>query len=425
MNKGLSQLGVRTTTPPIAWLMEAALERPHLISLAAGFTDNPTLPRETTREILAHLLADTDQGTAALQYGTTAGDPNLRRLAADRLRELDRPDPQTAAHYSAERVLITNGSQQFLYLATECLCDPGDIVLVEDPTYFVYLGIAQSHGLCCRGVPMDGDGVDLDALAATLHALKKSGDLPRVKALYLVTYCQNPTGATTLFLRKRAALEILRSFESDASHPIYLIEDAAYRELSFSSKADESTLWSTPEAADRVLVTGTFSKPFATGIRVGYGMTPKSLHDVLKRVKSNHDFGTSHLLQHILARALEGRHYRDHVARLVRRYQEKAGWMRSALRAHFPAAVQWREPDGGLYFWARLPAQIPTGMNSQFFQAALDAGVLYVPGAICYAEDPTRPRPDNEMRLSFGNASEEQIREGIARLGTVIHSFLP
>src|SRR5512140_588486 len=140
----LSALGRRTEAPPISWLMALALARPKLISLAAGFTDNDSLPVHEVRDLLDELLSSRKVGQAALQYGTTAGDPTLRQLTAQRLKSLDGPS-RGQTLYSPNRTLITSGSQQMLYMTTEALCDPGDVVLVEDPTYFVYLGILQSH----------------------------------------------------------------------------------------------------------------------------------------------------------------------------------------------------------------------------------------------------------------------------------------
>jgi len=151
----------RTAEPPISWLMRIKLERPRLISLAAGFTDNATLPVAGSRRLLNELLGDTALGQAALQYGSTAGDAKLRNLTARRIRQLDGNPRGQAASYEAKRTVITHGSQQFLYMATEALCDPGDIVLVEDPTYFVYLGIMQSRGVAGRGVRINRDGIDL------------------------------------------------------------------------------------------------------------------------------------------------------------------------------------------------------------------------------------------------------------------------
>ncbi len=441
----LSALGQRTTEPPISWLMHAALSRPKLISLAAGFTDNASLPVAEARTALNQVLRSPKTGRPALQYGITAGDATLRQLTAAYLKKLDfqaiasssfsssslvlEPKSRTRTKdddekvYSFERLLVTGGSQQLLYLTTEALCDEGDIVLVEDPTYFVFLGILQSRGLRARAVRLERDGLNLAHLERVLQSLKRRGELPRVKLFYLVSYFQNPTGVTTSFEKKRGLLKLLKKFERDARHPIYLLEDAAYRGLRFAGKDVPSAL-AAPGAAERVIYTGTFSKPFATGVRVGYGILPKPLFTAVKHIKGNHDFGTSNLLQHLVARALASGIYRRHVARLQKRYAHKARVMKLAIKKHFPPAVEWWEPEGGLYFWVRLPHGLPSGIKSKVFSTALKNDVLYVPGEICYADDTARRKPNHEMRISFGNASEEDIREGIKRLGAGLRKFV-
>ncbi|MGA2789046.1 MAG: PLP-dependent aminotransferase family protein [Verrucomicrobiota bacterium] len=436
MKSHLSKMGRRTTEPPISWLMHAALSRPRLISLAAGFTDNASLPVAEARAALNQILRSSKTGQPALQYGTTTGDITLRRLTAEYLRKLDlggtpcrRPKNQGRRHavppgiYSPNRLLITAGSQQLLYLIAEALCDEGDIVLVEDPTYFVFLGILQSRGLRARAVRLERDGLDLVHLEKVLTSLKRRGELPRVKMLYLVSYFQNPTGVTTSFEKKCGLLKLLKKFERAAGHPIYLLEDAAYRGLRFAGNDVPSTL-AAPGAAERVIYTGTFSKPFATGVRVGYGILPGPLFTAVKHIKGNHDFGTANLLQHLVARALASGIYDRHVARLQKRYAHKARVMKLAIEKHFPPAVEWWEPDGGLYFWARLPRNIPTGIKSKVFSVALKNDVLYVPGEICYVDDPSRQKPNHEMRISFGSASEKDIREGIKRLGKVLRKII-
>ena len=477
-------MGRRTTEPPISWLMHAALSRPKLISLAAGFTDNTALPVAEARTALNQVLRSPKTGQPALQYGLTAGDLALRKLTAAHLRKLDwggtpcrRPKNQGRRHavppeiYSTERLLITSGSQQLLYLTAEALCNEGDIVLVEDPTYFVFLGILQSRGLRARAVRLERDGLDLAHLEKVLTSRKRSGELRRVKFFYLVSYFQNPTGITTSFEKKRGLLKLLRKFERAAGHSIYLLEDAAYRELRFQKNNQAQSSISTPSprpsgaragaragargfefettglltsppsslgrgegevksalavpgAAERVIYAGTYSKPFATGVRVGYGILPKPLFTAMKHIKGNHDFGTSNLLQHLVVRALASGIYGRHVARLQKRYAHKARVMKLAIKKHFPPAVEWWEPEGGLYFWARLPRGLATGMKSKIFSTALKNDVLYVPGELCYADDPARRKPNHEMRISFGSASEKDIREGIARLGAVLRKFL-
>ncbi|MCP5518702.1 MAG: PLP-dependent aminotransferase family protein [Verrucomicrobiales bacterium] len=431
----LSALGRRTEAPPIGWLMEYALTHPHVISLAAGFTDNPSLPVAETEAIVRRLLGRRRTGEPALQYGSTAGLPALRQLTAHRLSEQDRQASATdapanpadapacdASLYLPDRAVVTSGSQQLLYMLTEILCDPGDIVLVEDPTYFVYLGIAQSHGLDCRGVATGPEGIDLEHLEAILKRLQASGEIHRLKLLYLVSYHQNPTGRTTTFARKAAALRLLQRYERAAGHRLHLLEDAAYRELRFVG-GDVPSALCVAGAAERVLYVGTYTKPFATGLRVGFGLLPEPIRTQVVRVKSNHDFGTSNLAQSILATAIAEGSYDAHVRRLQRRYRRKAGWMTDAIKASFPASIRWDAPGGGMYVWAAAPRRTRTGLKSALFQHALAHDVLYVPGRLCYADDPHRRAPDHEMRLSFGNAGRGEIEAGIARLGAALREL--
>lgn len=415
-------MGQRTAVPPISWLMHAALSRPKLISLAAGFTDNATLPTEFSRRLLTEILRTPKTGQPALQYGITAGEPGLRHLTAQHLQKLDAVAAKSKSH-SPERVLITGGSQQLLYMTLEALCDEDDIILVEDPTYFVFLSILQSRGIQARGVKLDRDGIDLAHLKRVLESLQRKGQLQRVKALYLVSYFQNPTGVSTSFAKKAAALKLLKKFERTAGHPLYLLEDAAYRELRYAGEDTKSAL-TLPGAAERVIYTGTYSKPFAPGARVGFGILPEPLFTTVQRIKGNHDFGTANLLQQLLARALASGLYEQHVARITKRYTQKARVMKQALAEHFPANVEIWESAGGLYFWARLPKGISAGAKSKVFQTALKNDVLYVPGELCYADDSSRRKPDNEMRISFGSASAENIRAGIKRLGAVLKKFV-
>lgn len=417
----LSSLGHRTRTPPISWLMAAALAQPKLISLAAGFTDNESLPVDAARELLRDLLKTRSSGEPALQYGTTAGDPRLRELTAKRLQAQDGVNQEVC---SPDRLVLTNGSQQMLYMLSEALCDPGDVVLVEDPTYFVYLGIVQSHGVLARGVQMQKDGLDLAHLEARLEELKRRRLLPRLKLLYLVSYYQNPTGITTSFEKKASALGLLRRYERHAGHPIYLVEDAAYRELRFGGKDVRSSL-AVSGSSNRVIYVGTYSKPFATGVRVGFGLLPEPVLSTVLNIKGNHDFGSASLLQGLLTRALNSGVYDRHLVGLRQRYARKANVMRESMRKHFPPAVEYDVPQGGLYFWARLPKGGHSGTKSRLFKAALKNQVLYVPGEYCYASDPSRTARNRELRLSFGAVTEPNLKRGIDRLAHALAETLP
>jgi 2-aminoadipate transaminase len=418
----LSKLGRRSEAPAISWLMELALSRPQLISLAAGFTDNESLPVAEARELIDEILRSRKCGQPSLQYGSTAGDPMLRELTARDFRLMDGV-PDTDQAYSAGRMIISNGSQQMLYMVTEALCDEGDIVLVEDPSYFVFLGILQSRGVRGRGVRLTTDGISLEHLAEVLEGLKRSGDIRRVKMLYLVSYFQNPTGVTTSFAKKSAALKLLRKYEKAAGHRLYLLEDAAYRELRFAGDDIKSAL-ADRHHADRVIYAGTYSKPFATGMRVGFGFLPEPVFTAVNRIKGNHDFGTSNLPQQVLARAISSGRYKRHLDQLRQRYAHKARVMRTAMKRYFPPEATWWEPAGGLYYWAQLPPSLRSGVKSKLFQNAVARDILYVPGELCYVEDLARPKPDHEMRLSFGGSREENIQAGIERLGSVLRKML-
>lgn len=418
MGSALSELARRTTDPAISWLMKLTLDRPNLISLAAGFTDNESLPVVQAAELLHDVLKPGKRGQAALQYGATAGDVRLRERT---LRRIEKQDGQ-ATGCTPDGAIITHGSQQLLYMITEALCDPGDIVLVEDPTYFVYLGILESHGIRARGVRLLPDGLCPDHLEQVLDDLKRKGELPRLKLLYQVTYFQNPTGWTSSHGRKVAALELLRKYERYAGHPIYYLEDAAYRELRFTGN-DEPSALAARAGRNRVLYAGTYSKPFATGARVGFGILPEPVLASVLRLKGNHDFGTANLLQQLLLRALETCQYEAHLAEIHVRYRRKAQIMTAAIRSHFPDNVTWAEPRGGLYVWATLPRGQSSGKNSKLFRGALRRDVLYVPGELCYANDPSRGKPNGDMRISFGGAADADIPVGIARLGSLLRKL--
>jgi len=400
--------------------MATVLARPELLSLAAGFTDHATLPVAEARKAFERIFDTRRHGQAALQYGSTAGFLKLREFTAARLGKLDAL--KKGKGYSPERLVLTNGSQQLLYMVTEALCDTGDIVIVEDPTYFVYLGILQSHGLAPRGVQMEQDGLDLEHLETILTELARSKAIHRLKLLYTVSYYQNPSGITTSFDKKQKIIELLRRVEKRAGHPIYLLEDAAYRELCFRGKPPLSAL-AAADSTDRVVYAGTYSKPFATGVRVGFGVLPEPVLTAVLRIKGNHDFGSSNLLQYLLAEALNSGAYEKHLHDLQSRYAHKAAVMFDSMQQLFPASVEFVPPEGGIYHWARVPAGVATGIKSRLFKTALENKVLYVPGELCYAQDRTRRVPNHEMRLSFGAEPEPKLREGIRRLGKALQAL--
>lgn len=390
--------------------MKLALERRNLISFAAGFTDSETLPVEEVATLARKILSRPKTARAALQYGTTIGLPELRY---ELFRRWQKQDGDSKSQISADDVVVTSGSQQLLYLISEVLCDPSDIVLVEDPTYFVYLGIVEAMGLRAYGFN------SIVNLKLRLEDLKQRRLLRRLKLLYLVTYFQNPTGHTWSFNEKREALAIVKHYERAAGHPIYIVEDAAYRDLRFEGD-DVPSFKSLDLRNERIIYTNTLTKPFATGIKLGYGILPAALMRAVLRSKGNHDFGSSNFLQTILAGALAEGLYEHHLPKIAAGYRRKCDAMITGLDESFPKSARYERPTGGLYVWVELEPRVKTGAKSRLFKRALDAGVFYVPGEMCYCSDRSRPVPQNCMRLSFGAPTVPEIKKGIRLLADAL-----
>jgi len=416
---GFSAKAGRTTSTPINFLIGVALEDQDLVSLAAGLVDQDSLPAAEVRDLVDALMDDEVAGKASLQYGTTHGMGELREAIAEHVCRLDGVSAGDAA--GAGNVVVASGSQQLLYIITDTLVDPGDIVITEWPSYFVYTGALVSFGASVRAVEMDEDGMRLDRLDETLDDLKRRGELGRVKIVYVCDYYQNPTGITLAADRRAALLEIVRSYSTD--HRICILEDAAYRELACEGEPPPSIKSCEPDNA-QVVLAQTFSKPFAPGFRCGYAILPDDLVEPTLNQKGNHDFGSGNLSQHVLLRAMRTGLYAEHVETLRRRYRAKRDAMLAALAEHLgdfePRDTAWTRPGGGLYVWLTLPEWMDTGKDADLFGAAVDEGVLYVPGEFCYGPDPRRTAERNHMRLTFGTVGEAAIREGVARLARAI-----
>lgn len=418
----LSTRAQQTEETPISYFMQQAVENPRIISLAAGLVDPLSLPADEVCAVVNDLLRDPLAARAALQYGTTQGHGPLREKVYRHVLGLDQLESNHVT-FTAEDIVLTTGSQQLLYMLGELLLNPGDIVITEAPSYFVYHGILGSLGVRTLTVPMDEHGMDTDALEELLMRLEKSRELPNVKLIYTVDYFQNPTGLTLSLARRRHMLELARRFSK--ARRILILEDAAYRELRFAG-VDIPSIKSFDRTNEYVVLALTFSKPLAPGLKTGYGVLPRDLVAPLLRFKGNHDFGSSNLNQFILDRMLGRSSYERHVQHLREVYRSKRDTLLSALAEQFPPAVspmQWTTPEGGMYVWLQGPREFETGPGSRFMQACLREGVLYVPGSFCYVKGVVVP--NNEARLCFGVASHEQLREAVRRLGKAAREVLP
>ena len=414
----LSQRARLAGDQPISRLMHLALARGDLISLAAGFVDQATLPTEEVAEAVTRLMADPGLARRALQYGTTPGNPQLRSLVLDRLSRADGRTLSATHGLTIDRVVMTAGSNQLLHLVGETLLDAGDIVLCASPSYFVFLGMLGNQGARAIGVATDEHGIIPEALEEELRRRDRAGELERVKAIYVTSYFDNPTSITLAADRRPKIVDIAKRWSRRGK--IYVIEDAAYRPLRYEGD-DLPSLFGYDEAADTVILAETFSKSFSPGIRVGWGFLPAELVEPLCAQKGNIDFGSPNFAQHLMAEVLEQGSFDEHVAKLRASYRTKRDAMLEAADEHLSPleGVHWLRPGGGLYVWLQLPAEIDTGPAGPLFDRAVEEGMLYVPGEYCYPRE-GEPVRHNMIRLSFGVQTPEAIRQGVRALARAI-----
>jgi len=403
----------RTTDSPISFYIQKAFENPEIVSFAAGLVDEGSLPVEPVRSAAMELLNDPGAARAALQYGSTQGAPKLCEQVLKLVCDADGAKPSELNLTPAD-VCITTGSQQLLYLLGEVLFDAGDIVITEAPSYFVYHSLLQSHGAKVLTVPMDDDGMRVDLLDALLEKLKREGQLPRVKLIYTVDYFQNPTGLTLSVERRKQLVEVAKKYST--AHRILILEDAAYRELRFTG-ADLPSVKRFDPTNEFVVYTSTFSKPFAPGLKTGYALMPRDVMAPVLHLKGSHDFGSTNLAQYLMTLLIANGEYAKQAETLRGVYKQKAEAMLAALDTYFAdvPCARWTVPAGGFYVWLTLDG-VDTGPEGPLVQAALDAGVMYVPGQYGHVPDESGRVPKSECRLCYGVATPEQVTEGIRRL---------
>jgi 2-aminoadipate transaminase len=387
----LSRRLAGTESSPVRDLLETAM-RPEVISLAGG------LPAPETFDVdgLAAAFADVFAGPRAqhsLQYSRTEGDPALRELLAERFRAGGLDDCTGA------EVLVTTGSQQALGLIASALLDPGDAVLVEDPTYLAAL---QSFGLSDArpiAVESDEDGPLPDALLARARE-------HRAKAVYLIPTFQNPTGRT-MSAARRAALA-----EAAAVAGMWIVEDDPYSALRLEGQP-VALLASQPAARERTIVVQTLSKVLSPGLRLGYVRAPALLRGPLAVAKQAADLHSPTINQMAAALWLERHDLGAHIASLAAHYRPRRDALLEGLASHLPEGSRWTQPQGGLFVWVTLP---PGTDADAVLPRAIERGVAFVPGRYFYAGEVV---PET-LRLSFATESPETLIEGAARLGAAI-----
>lgn len=372
-----------------------------IISFAPGYPSPETFPWGEFTEITRELLSGAD-GTV-LQYGPTRGYRPLLETIAGIMES-------RGAKSSIDQLLVTTGSQQGLDLVARVLLDPGDVVLVELPTYTGAITAFRNVQAAMVGVRQEDDGIDLAALDDTYARLTAEGR--RVRLLYVVPNFQNPTGLL-IGLEKRKRL-----LEWADRRNVLIVEDDPYCELYFDSTSEALVR---PIRADdergRVIYLSSFSKTLAPGFRVAWIDAPAALTSKFEIAKQAEDLCTGGLDQRVVYQACHRGVLARQLPKLRRYYQEKRDVMVDALTQAFGRSVTWPVPSGGFFLWATLPQAID---SDAMITRAVEHGVIYVAGEAFFVDGEGR----NLIRLAFSSASKDQIREGVARLSKTVREEL-
>ena len=381
-----------------------ATEQPDTISFAGGLPAPEIFPIEKIATTTQRILQTA--GPQALQYSATEGYRPLRELIA---RLLSQP----GLELTIDNVLITSGSQQGLDLLGKVLIDPGDQILVESPTY---MGMFQSWNTYepeYIAIPSDEDGLITDS-----GMLEKALQL-HPKFLYVLPNFQNPTGITLTLERRRQLLELASRYD------VPIIEDDPYSHLRYSGEPLPSLISLAGSSAGRaeagpydgnVVYLGTFSKILAPGLRLGWVVAPSTLIRKLVQAKQGDDLHAPTFSQMIAYEIIHEGFLEQHVPLLCKAYRERRDVMLAEMEEYFPENIHWTRPDGGMFLWVTLPENMDA---VEVLKEATLQRVTFVPGARFHSDN----RGANTFRLSFSNPSPERIREGIARLGRVLHKI--
>ena len=368
----------------------AFLGMPDLISFAGGFPDPETFPREHVSTLLQEFVSLGE--VAAFQYAPTRGLGGPLDALADRLETTQGRRP------AADELLITSGAIEALELIGKSFVDPGDVVVVEGPTYLGSIQAFRSFEATVVAVPIDEHGLDVE------HLERRLGEGHRPKLVYSIPDHQNPAGVSLAAERRAELVELARRYG------FLIVEDVAYRELRFSGDSLPS-LWSL--APDVVVQAGTTSKIFFPGVRLGWAVGPAEISAQLVSAKQNTDQCAGALGQRVFEESVR-RGWIDEQLELSRAlYQRKSERMLAALERSMPEGTRWTRPEGGFFSWLTLPGGIEA---VELARQAADRGVGVVPGTLFFPDG----RGADTVRLSFSMVDEAQIDDGIERLAALI-----
>jgi 2-aminoadipate transaminase len=365
-----------------------------VITFSGGFPDPQTFPAETLAGIAAKLIAQ--DAAVALQYSATEGLAAVRDYVAGRLESREGAAPGPG------ELMITSGGIDCMELLAKSYVDPGDVVVVEAPTYLGAIMAFRGYEADVHGVAVDGDGMRVDLLRDLL-----AGGL-RPKIVYTIPDYQNPTGLSMNAERRHELVRLARRYG------FLILEDVAYRDLGFGS-APPPCLWSL--APDVVLQAGTFSKIFFPGVRLGWAAGPAEIVSRLVVAKQNSDQCSGALGQRMLEEYGRAGHLDRQIVSSRALYARRAGLMTDALSAHMPDGTTWTRPQGGFYVWLTAPDGVDTVALSA---AARARKVAYVPGRPFYPAEAGAA----QIRLAYSRVADHLIDEGIRRIGEVLRTAL-
>ncbi len=371
----------------------AVASRPEIVSLAGGMPNLSALPMQMMASVVHDLIAT--NGAEALQYGSGQGHPKLREQICDVMAlEGIRANP--------DDIIVTTGSQQALDLISRIFIDPGDVVLVEAPSYVGALGTFRQYEAQVVHVTMDDQGLVPEALRQAIISLRAARQ--KIKFLYLIPNYQNPTGVLLPADRRSEILEICQG------ERIFVVEDNPYGLLGFDKPSPNAMR---AQDSENVIYLGSFSKTIAAGLRVGWALVPPSLKEKLVIASESSILCPSNFTQLTISSYLADQPWRDQIASFCELYKVRRDAMLESLQEHFPASATWTKPGGGFYVWVNLPPEIDTKL---MVPKAIVAKVAYVPGTAFYADG----FGTWAMRLSYCHPTPERIREGVKALSHVV-----
>ncbi len=381
------------------------LGKPGIISFAGGFPDPAMFDVEGIREASAKALQEEPGG--ALQYGATEGYEPLRQQLSHFMATKGEGRPGTAVNIAPNELIVTTGSQQALDLLGKCMISPGDKVIVEGPTFLATIQCFRLYGAELISAPVDGNGVKTDELEKLMAEHKP-------KFVYLIPTFGNPSGALLSLERRKKVLELAVKYQT------LVVEDDPYGDLYFGDAPPPSLLaLSATVPGSRELLThcGSLSKVLSPGLRVGWMIAPAALMANAVMCKQFSDAHTSTFAQATAAQYLKAGRMPATLINVRKVYAERARAMGEALTRELGDAVEFTQPQGGLFFWAKLTGKGGKVKDAnEFAKRAIEQGVAFVPGAPFFAANPDV----STFRLSFATADVEKIKEGVARLGKAI-----